>query len=235
MASSMHHSRSWAKAGSQAVHSGCSKPMDGVVRDWCAPPSGARVTPDGVPTRMDWPPAYMPKDHGSRARATKRVVDGGDRTQRLAPAAPGRSEFGDEAHEVGFGDAEFDVLAVGVFNPAEDPFEVVREPVLAFTDGPDSGFVDPAAEVGGGGNVGAAGDDTVGHLGRCPFQVGQEPSQRGLRGNPVAVAPWQGIRDQEGRGQRGLPALEPEGCPGAGPFFDGARLEFAPWIVKVHP
>ncbi len=26
--------------------------------DWCAPPSGARVTPEGVPTRMDWPPAY---------------------------------------------------------------------------------------------------------------------------------------------------------------------------------
>ena len=29
----------------------------GVVIDWCAPPSGASVTPDGVPTRIDWPPA----------------------------------------------------------------------------------------------------------------------------------------------------------------------------------
>ncbi|MCY1227792.1 hypothetical protein D9M72_400800 [compost metagenome] len=127
------------------------------------------------------------------------------------------------------------MLAVGVFNPAEDPFEVVREPVLAFTDGPDTGFVNPAAEIGGGGNVGAAGDYTVGHLRRCPFQVGQEPSQCGLGGNSVAVAPWQGGRDLEGRGHRGLPPLEPEGCPGAGPFFDGARLKFSPWIVKVHP
>jgi hypothetical protein len=51
------HSRSWANAGSQAMQLGCSNPMEGVVIDWCAPPSGARVTPDGVPTRMDWPPA----------------------------------------------------------------------------------------------------------------------------------------------------------------------------------
>ena len=38
--------------------------------DWCAPPSGASVTPDGVPTRIDWPPAYIPNDHGSSARPT---------------------------------------------------------------------------------------------------------------------------------------------------------------------
>ena len=36
---------------------GCSRPIDGVMIDWCAPPSGARVTPDGVPTRIDCPPA----------------------------------------------------------------------------------------------------------------------------------------------------------------------------------
>ena len=47
---------------------GCSSAADGVVIDWCAPPSGASVTPDGVPTRIDCPPAYMPKDHGSSAR-----------------------------------------------------------------------------------------------------------------------------------------------------------------------
>ena len=27
-------------------------PIRGVVVDWCAPPSGARVIPDGVATRM---------------------------------------------------------------------------------------------------------------------------------------------------------------------------------------
>jgi len=36
---------------------GCSRPMDGVLMDWWAPPSGASVTPDGVPTRIDCPPA----------------------------------------------------------------------------------------------------------------------------------------------------------------------------------
>ena len=51
------HSRSWPNAGSQAMQRGCSSPTDGVMIDWCAPPSGASVTPDGVPTRIDWPPA----------------------------------------------------------------------------------------------------------------------------------------------------------------------------------
>ena len=65
------HSRSWPNAGSQAMQPGCSIPTDGVMIDWWAPPSGASVTPDGVPTRIDWPPAYMPNDHGSSARLTK--------------------------------------------------------------------------------------------------------------------------------------------------------------------
>jgi hypothetical protein len=39
------------------VQPGCSSPTDGVEIDWCAPPSGASVTPDGVPTRIDCPPA----------------------------------------------------------------------------------------------------------------------------------------------------------------------------------
>ena len=32
-------------------------PIDGVMTDWCAPPSGPSVTPLGVPTRIDCPPA----------------------------------------------------------------------------------------------------------------------------------------------------------------------------------
>ncbi len=31
--------------------------LDGVTIDWWAPPSGASDTPDGVPIRIDWPPA----------------------------------------------------------------------------------------------------------------------------------------------------------------------------------
>ena len=51
------HSKSCANAGSQATQPGCSIPIDGVITDWCAPPSGPSVTPDGVPTRIDCPPA----------------------------------------------------------------------------------------------------------------------------------------------------------------------------------
>ena len=62
---------STANAGSKATQPGCSSPIEGVVIDWWAPPSGASDTPDGVPTRIDWPPAYIPNAHGSSARATK--------------------------------------------------------------------------------------------------------------------------------------------------------------------
>ena len=31
-------------------------PKDGVTLDWCAPPSGDKVMPDGVPTKMNFAP-----------------------------------------------------------------------------------------------------------------------------------------------------------------------------------
>ena len=45
------------KAGSNAIRPGCPRPISGVTTDWCAPPSGARVTPEGVATsrnRASW-------------------------------------------------------------------------------------------------------------------------------------------------------------------------------------
>ena len=36
-------------AGSTSVTPGSSSPIEGVIVDWWAPPSGASVTPDGVP------------------------------------------------------------------------------------------------------------------------------------------------------------------------------------------
>ena len=94
MAASRHHSVSRAKAGSQVSQPGCSRPIEGVVIDWCAPPSGARVTPEGVPTRIDCPPAYSPKLHGSRARATNGSYitpmgnRGCDQRLQVAPSSP---------------------------------------------------------------------------------------------------------------------------------------------------
>ena len=40
------------------VTPGSSSPTDAVIVDWCAPPSGARVTPDGVPATMNRAPEY---------------------------------------------------------------------------------------------------------------------------------------------------------------------------------
>ena len=49
MASSMSQTTSCPKAGSKACRLGSSIPMEVVIVDWWAPPSGASVTPDGVP------------------------------------------------------------------------------------------------------------------------------------------------------------------------------------------
>jgi hypothetical protein len=46
-----------AEGGLVGDAAGLLDPIDGVITDWCAPPSGPSVTPDGVPTRIDWPPA----------------------------------------------------------------------------------------------------------------------------------------------------------------------------------
>ena len=35
---------------------GSSRPTEAVIVDWCAPPSGASVTPDGVPATMNRAP-----------------------------------------------------------------------------------------------------------------------------------------------------------------------------------
>ena len=37
---------------------GSATPMPGVITDWCAPPSGERLTPDGVAATMNRAPAY---------------------------------------------------------------------------------------------------------------------------------------------------------------------------------
>ena len=40
------------KPGSKAARPSCVMPISGEPIDWWAPPSGARVTPEGVPTTM---------------------------------------------------------------------------------------------------------------------------------------------------------------------------------------
>ena len=85
------HSRSCPKAGSQAMQRGCSRPTDGVMIDWCAPPSGASVTPDGVPTRIDCAAGVDAERPRLQRAVDERVVDRADRQQRLAVARPRRA------------------------------------------------------------------------------------------------------------------------------------------------
>ena len=59
-------------------------PIDGVIVDWCAPPSGASVTPDGVPAKMNLRPDVERVDQRVEAAADERVVDRADRDQLLA-------------------------------------------------------------------------------------------------------------------------------------------------------
>ena len=131
-----------------------------------------------------------------RAR-DERVVDRPDRQQRLAVARPGGAELAQRADEVDLGDPELDVAAVVVLAPAHQRVGVVGEPVDPVADAPDARLVDPAAEVGGGADVGRDRDDALGDVraprGRGRRRSGRTPSGsrtcRGAcgRGRP---APW---------------------------------------------
>jgi hypothetical protein len=55
--SSRIHSTSRANAGSKYAMPGSATPIDGVMTDWWAPPSGASVMPDGVAATTKRPPA----------------------------------------------------------------------------------------------------------------------------------------------------------------------------------
>jgi hypothetical protein len=87
------------------------------------------------------------------------------------------------------------VLARLALRPAQHALGVVGEPVPPFLDRPDTGLVDPAAEVGRGGDVGAACDQPPGRLGRIADQVGQQPTQRRLSRARLAVRVAQRGRD----------------------------------------
>ena len=137
---------------------GCSIPIDGVMIDWWAPPSGASVTPRGradedrLPARVD---AVRPR---LERAGDERVVDRADRQQRLAPARPRRAQLAEQADEVDLGDAELDVLAVVGLAPAHQRVGVVGEPVDRGRPTTRPGLVDPAAEVGRRRHVGRDGD-----------------------------------------------------------------------------
>ena len=70
-ASRRSHSTSRANVGSQARRFGTSIPRAGVTTDWWAPPSGARLMPEGLATRMKRAFEYVACSRGSRPRGRK--------------------------------------------------------------------------------------------------------------------------------------------------------------------
>ena len=70
------------------VTPGSSRPIDGVIVDWWAPPSGASVMPDGVPAMTKRAPGVAPVDERVQTAAHERVVDRADRQQRLRRTGP---------------------------------------------------------------------------------------------------------------------------------------------------
>ena len=153
--------------------------------DWCAPPSGASVTPDGRADE-DRLPARVHAERPRLERAVdERVVERADRQQRLAVARPGRAELAEQPDEVALGDAELDVLAVRRLAPAHERVGVVGEPVDPLAHVPDADAVDPAAEVGRGGDVGADRDDARGDLGRGVREVDEEAPEAPAASRPL--------------------------------------------------
>ena len=103
-------SRLWAKAGSASVRPGSSMPIDAVIVDWCAPPSGARVTPAGVPTTTN-AARVEAVDQGVEAAADERVVDRPDRQQVLAMELVAEAQGVEQQEQVHLADAQLDVPA----------------------------------------------------------------------------------------------------------------------------
>jgi hypothetical protein len=86
-------------------------PMSGVPTDWCAPPSGASVTPDGVPD--DHEPGILVAGIVERIEAARdeRVIHGADRDEPLGEQGMRQSGRAEQQEQVHFRNAELEVLA----------------------------------------------------------------------------------------------------------------------------
>ena len=72
------------KAGSKAASPSCAMPISGVPIDWCAPPSGASVTPEGVADEHEAGILVAGIVQRIEAALDERIVERADRQQPLA-------------------------------------------------------------------------------------------------------------------------------------------------------
>ena len=164
---------------------GSSRPTDAVIVDWCAPPSGASVTPDGVPATTKREPEYDRVDERVQPAQHERVVDRADRQQRLAGQVPGQAELAEQQEQVHLADAQLDVLPGRALGPAQ---QRVLAPGPALRSGANTPvrLMKPArlVEVA---DVGRGGDEVGRDLG-VAGQVDQDPAERLLGGDRLAGA-----------------------------------------------
>ena len=80
------------KAGSNAASPSCAMPISGVPIDWCAPPSGASDTPDGVADQEEARILVAGIVERIEAALDERVVERADRQQPLAEQRMGEPE-----------------------------------------------------------------------------------------------------------------------------------------------
>ena len=188
-------------------------------------------------------------DEGIEAAVHERVVDRADGEQAGAGQGMGEAGGAEKQEEVLFGDAEFDVLALGRHAPALGGGQFgVAEDVVAGVAVEDAAAVHPGAEIGGDGDVRAGGDDVGGEVGEFALaaaDLGEDVAEAGLGGHLAAG----GLRRREGGGDvdcRGgeIAALGGQGRgEGAGVeerlevvFRDIQPLELVPFVsgADVH-
>jgi hypothetical protein len=165
----------------------------------------------------------------------ERVVDRPDRDERLALGRVGGAELPEQAHEARLRDPQLDVAAVVALPPAHERGRVVREPVDPVPERPHADAVDPAAEVRGGGHVGAHGHHPRRGLRGLVGQVGQAAPERLLRGQAPGVAAPERRGHGGGRRGRALGPRQALGRRGAQQRLGGAVVEAAPGILGSAP
>ena len=101
-------------------------PIEGVIVDWCAPPSGARRDP-GWRRGKHEPGMHVERvDERVEAATDERVVHRPDRDQRLAEQLGRQAELAQPHEQVHLADAELDVLAVRRRLPRQRPRRVIE-------------------------------------------------------------------------------------------------------------
>ena len=162
----------------------------------------------------------------------ERVVDRPHREERLPVPRPGRPELAEQADEVDLRDPELDVLAVVRLAPAHERVGVVGEPVDPVSERPDPDPVDPAAEVGRRGDVGAHGDHSGRGLRRLTVEVGEQPAELLLGGAEPGVRATELDRQRRRLDRRGRIAAQALGRRRADPALGAPAVEAGPPIAR---